>query len=336
MKFTRLKIMEAGLTANSRMDEKDGKFYPIFVTEQALESLANAGNIKPVHCRKTHNGADMLDGYLGKFDNFVHEGNAVYADLTISPAMETAYPQEVKFIAAMIEKEPEMLGVSVVQYDSYELDTEANTFNMVGVNELYSCDLVGLPAATTSLFNNQLIKKTMNKFFSAFASAFKPATKFATNTVDLLDGGTITIESVGEELAVGDKVYDADGNTAEDGDYKVKDGDNAAVLVVEGGVVKEMKEVEPETEPEKEPETEPEPEKETKEVPEEFAAQIEAANARITALETQIADMVSKFNKTTGKPTAAGKQPDTFGKEKKAETKLSKDKVAEAAAKFYK
>lgn len=322
--------MEAGLTANSRMDEKDGKYYPIFVTEQALESLANAGNIKPVHCRKTHNGQDMLDGYLGKFDNFVHEGNAVYADLTISPAMETAYPQEVKFIAAMIEKEPEMLGVSVVQYDSYELDTEANTFNMVGVNELYSCDLVGLPAATTSLFNNQLIKKTMNKFFSAFASVFKPATKFATNTVDLLDGGTITIESAGEELAVGDKVYDADGNTAEDGDYKVKDGDNAAVLVVEGGVVKEMKEVEPETEPEKEPE------KETKEVPEEFAAQIEAANARITALETQLADMVSKFNKTTGKPTAAGKQPDTFGKEKKAETKLSKDKVAEAAAKFYK
>ena len=334
MKFTRLKIMEAGLTANSRIDEKDGKFYPIFVTEQALESLANAGNIKPVHCRKTHNGQDMLDGYLGKFDNFVHEGNAVYADLTISPAMETAYPQEVKFIAAMIEKEPEMLGVSVVQYDSYELDTEANTFNMVGVNELYSCDLVGLPAATTSLFNNQLIKKTMNKFFSAFASVFKPATKFATNTVDLLDGGTITIESAGEELAVGDKVYDADGNTAGDGDYKVKDGDNAAVLVVEGGVVKEMKEVKPETEPEKEPETEPEPE--TKEVPEEFAAQIEAANARITALETQLADMVSKFNKTTGKPTAAGKQPDTFGKEKKAETKLSKDKVAEAAAKFYK
>lgn len=170
----------------------------------------------------------------------------------------------------------------------------------------------------------------MNKFFSAFASVFKPATKFATNTVDLLDGGTITIESVGEELAVGDKVYDADGNTAEDGDYKVKDGDNAAVLVVEGGVVKEMKEVEPETE------TETDPEKETKEVPEEFAAQIEAANARITALETQIAEMVSKFNKATGKPTAAGKQPDTFGKEKKAETKLSKDKVAEAAAKFYK
>ena len=334
MKFTRLKIMEAGLTANSRMDEKDGKFYPIFVTEQALESLANAGNIKPVHCRKTHNGPDMLDGYLGKFDNFVHEGNAVYADLTISPAMETAYPQEVKFIAAMIEKEPEMLGVSVVQYDSYELDTEANTFNMVGVNELYSCDLVGLPAATTSLFNNQLIKKTMNKFFSAFASVFKPATKFATNTVDLWDGGTITIESAGEELAAGDKVYDADGNTAEDGEYKVKDGDNAAVLVVEGGVVKEMKEVEPETEPEKEPETEPE--KETKAVPEEFAAQVEAANARIAALETQIADMVNKFNKATGKPTAAGQQPNVFGKEKEKETKLSKDKVAEAAAKFYK
>lgn len=326
MKFTRLKIMEAGITTNSRMDEKDGKFYPIFVTEQALESLANAGNIKPVHCRKTHNGQDMLDGYLGKFDNFVHEGNAVYADLTISPAMETAYPQEVKFIAAMIEKEPEMLGVSVVQYDSYELDTEANTFNMVGVNELYSCDLVGLPAATTSLFNNQLIKKTMNKFFSAFASVFKPATKFATNTVDLWNGGTITIESAGDKLAVGDKVFNSEGNAAEDGDYKVKDGDNAAVLVVEGGVVKEMKEVEPEKEPEKE----------TKAVPEEFAAQIEAANARITALETQLADMVSKFNKTTGKPTAAGKQPDTFGKEKKAETKLSKDKVAEAAAKFYK
>lgn len=332
--------MEAGLTSNSRMDEKDGKFYPIFVTEQALESLANAGNIKPVHCRKTHNGQDMLDGYLGKFDNFVHEGNAVYADLTISPAMETAYPQEVKFIAAMIEKEPEMLGVSVVQYDNYELDTETNTFNMVGVNELYSCDLVGLPAATTSLFNNQLITKTMNKFFSAFASVFKPASKFATNTVDLWDGGTITIESAGDKLAVGDKVFNSEGNVAEDGEYKVRDGEDVAILVVEGGVVKEMKEIhydedeKEETDVFAEGETKEEPE--TKAVPEEFAAQIEAANARITALETQIAEMVSKFNKSTGRPTAAGKQPDTFGKEKKAETKLSKDKVAEAAAKFYK
>ncbi|WAX17894.1 hypothetical protein PM708P3_00036 [Parabacteroides phage PM708P3] len=331
MKFTRLKIMEEGLTTNFQKNEKDGEYYPLFVTEQALESLAKVGNIKPVHCRKTHDGADMLDGYIGKFDNFVHEGNAVYADLTISPAMETAYPQEVKFIATMIEKEPEMLGVSVVQYDRYEFDTKTNMFNMVSVDELFSCDLVGLPAATTSLFNNQLIKKTMNKFFSAFASVFKPATKFATNTVDLWDGGTITIESAGEELAVGDKVFDADGNTAKDGNYKVKDGDNTAILVVEGGVVKEMIEAD---KPEKEPEKKPDPE--TKAVPEEFAAQIEAANARITALETQLADMVSKFNKTTGKPTAAGKQPGTFGEEKKAETKLSKDKVAEAAAKFYK
>ena len=174
----------------------------------------------------------------------------------------------------------------------------------------------------------------MNKFFSAFASVFKPASKFATNTVELSDGGKITIESAGDKLAVGDKVFNADGNTAADGEYKVKDGDAEAILVVEGGAVKEMKEVEPEKEPEKEPETEPDPE--TKAVPEEFAAQIEAANARITALETQIAEMVSKFNKSTGKPTAAGKQPDTFGKEKKAETKLSKEKVAEAAAKFYK
>lgn len=331
--------MEAGLTTNTRMDGNDGKFYPIFVTEQALVSLVNAGNIKPVHCRKTHNGLDMLDGYLGKFDNFVHEGNAVYADLTISPAMETAYPQEVKFITAMIEKEPEMLGVSVVQYDIYELDKEANTYNMVDVKELYSCDLVGLPAATTSLFNNQLITKTMNKFFSAFASVFKPASKFATNTVDLSDGGTITIESAGDKLAVGDKVFNSDGNVAKDGEYKVRDGENVAILVVEGGVVKEMKPAEteePKTEPKPKTELKPETDPKTKAVPEEFAAQVEAANARITALETQLADMVSKFNKATGKPTAAGQQPDTFGKEKKAETKLSKDKVAEAAAKFYK
>ena len=114
-KFEKLRIIEAGETANSY--EEGGKTYKLVISASAFPSLVAVGNSRPIHARRTHNGADLLDGYVGYFTNFQHDETAVYADLVMSEALETAYPSEFNFMVAMIEKEPELLGVSVNQSD---------------------------------------------------------------------------------------------------------------------------------------------------------------------------------------------------------------------------
>ena len=100
MIFEKLRIIEAGQTAN--FGEWDGATYPLVITDAAVRSVVALGNAKPVHCRRTHNGTDMLDGYLGRFTNFVYEDGVAYADFELSEALETAYPQEAKLIETMI------------------------------------------------------------------------------------------------------------------------------------------------------------------------------------------------------------------------------------------
>lgn len=321
MKFKKLRIIQAGLTTNFGMYE--GGEYPLSITDAAVHSVVTLGNLKPVHCRRTHNGNDMLDGYLGKFTNFVYENGAAFADFEMSEALETAYPNEAKFIATMIEKEPDMLGVSVVGYDSVELND--GILDVVEFVELYSCDLVGLPAATESLFNNNKTEKKMNKFFSSFANLFQKA-QFATETVETVDGNSITIEAAGEVMAIGDKVFDSEGNVHPDGEVLVQVEEGILVIVIENGVIAEVKPYETE-------------EPETAAVPEEFSNRIAALETSIATLETSIATltasmtaMTAQFSRATAKP---GVPQVSIPKDEK-ETALSRDAVAEAAKRFYK
>ena len=323
MKFEKLKIIQAGLTAN--FSELAGTMYPLSITEDAVMSVVTLGNLKPIHCRRTHNGADMLDGYLGKFTNFVYENGAAYADLEMSPSLENAYPSEAKFIATMIEKEPEMLGVSVVGANDQNLN--GDVLDVTQFIELYSCDLVGLPAATTSLFNNNQKEKKMNKFFSAFASMLKKSS-FATETVETVSGDKITIEAEGEAMAIGDKVFDSEGNVYPDGKVEIQVEDGILIITVENGVVKN---VEPKVD---EPKAD-EPKVDapvTAGVPEEFANRMAALEASVTALTTSLESMTAQFSRATGKPNVpgAGIPKDT------KKTTLSRDAVAEAAKRFYK
>lgn len=321
MKFEKLKIIQAGLTSN--FSELDGVMYPLSVTEDAVMSVVTLGNLKPIHCRRTHNGADMLDGYLGKLTNFVYENGAAYADLEMSPALEDAYPSEAKFIATMIEKEPEMLGVSVVGANNQTLN--GDVLEVAQFTELYSCDLVGLPAATTSLFNNNQNEKKMNKFFSAFASMLKKSS-FATETVETVAGDKITIEAEGEAMAIGDKVFDADGNEHPDGEVRIMVDEAILVLRIENGRIAEVK-------PSEDPSDEQEEEvRETASVPEEFANRIAALEASVTALTTSLESMTAQFSRATGKPNV----PSVNIPKDTKKTTLSKDAVAEAAKRFYK
>lgn len=321
MKFEKLRIIQAGVTSNSGI--VDGVSYPLSITDSAVQSVVTLGNEKPIHCRRTHAGMDMLDGYLGKFTNFVYEDGVAYADLELSEALETAYPSEAAFISAMITKEPEMLGVSVLGMDERQLNGEV--IDITKFVELYSCDIVGLPAATSSLFsNNNSNKKTMSKFFSAFAAMLKKSS-FATETVETVSGSKITIEAAGDAMAIGDKVFDSEGNAHPDGEVRIKVDDAILVLVIENGVIKEVK-------PSEDDRDEEEIGRETRSerIPEEFATRMQAMEASIAALSTSIAAMTAQFSRVTGKPSVP------VVKTPVKETKLSKEAVAEAAKRFYK
>lgn len=334
MKFEKLRIIQTGVTTNSDVWEGQGETrFPLSITDEAVQSVVTLGNQKPIHCRRTHSGMDMLDGYLGKFTNFVYEDGVAYADFEMSEALESAYPSEATFIATMIAKEPEMLGVSVMGMDERVLnDTVIDVTNFI---EIYSCDIVGLPAATSSLFNNNnQNKKTMSKFFSAFAAMLKKSS-FATEVVETVDGSKITIEAAGEAMAIGDKVFDSEGNVHPDGEVRIKVDEAILVLVIENGVIAEVKPSEdPRDEQRDEIRDEETVGRETRsgDVPEEFSSRIEALEKSMLALSQTMATLASQFSKVTGKPAT----PATPMPAGKGNTKLSKEAVAEAAKRYYK
>ena len=63
MDFKKIRIIEAGPTANDWTDEVNGelKTGKIVITPESLASLVVAGSIRPIHSRRTHNGNDLLD-----------------------------------------------------------------------------------------------------------------------------------------------------------------------------------------------------------------------------------------------------------------------------------
>lgn len=332
--FEKLRIIEAGETANYY--EEGGKAYKLVISASAFPSLVALGNSRPIHARRTHNGTDLLDGYIGHFTNFTHDENAVYADLVMSEALESAYPSEYNFMVAMIEKEPELLGVSVNQSDVKELDEESQTATVTEVRELFSADLVGLPAATSSLFNNNLNKLSMSKFWTKLAELVK-STKLARETVTTKEGKELVIIAQGEQAALGDEVQDAEGKPVEDGDYYVSIGEGEDMIIsVIDGKISDVKEVESEAKREEEGQEElateeekPEEEEKKTPTPEELAA----IRKEVTELKTTVSELKTQLSKRTGVPAAAKTELKT---ETKTGTKLSREAVQKAAAEMRK
>lgn len=330
-KFEKLRIIEAGETANSY--EEGGKTYKLVISASAFPSLVAVGNSRPIHARRTHNGADLLDGYVGYFTNFQHDETAVYADLIMSEALETAYPSEFNFMVAMIEKEPELLGVSVNQTDIKELDDEAQTATVTEVIELFSADLVGLPAATSSLFNNNLNNLSMSKFWTKLVERVK-STKLARETVTTKEGKELVIIAQGEQAALGDEVQDAEGKPVEDGDYYISIGEGEDMIIsVVAGKISDVKDAESEAKrkeegQEDESEEELEDEKKTA-TPEELAA----LRKEVTELKTTVSELKTQLSKRTGVPAAAKTELKT---ETKTGSKLSREEVQKAAAEMRK
>lgn len=334
-KFEKLRIIEAGETANSL--EKDGKTYKIVISADCFPSLTELGNARPIHARRTHNGNDLLDGYIGHFENFQSDETAVYADLILSEALEKAYPSEFTFMATMIEKEPELLGVSVNQLDIKEFNDETLTANVIQVTELFSADLVGLPAATSSLFNNNFNQNEMSKFFTKLASLLSAKrTELATETVTTKDGEVLTIIAKGESADLGDEVHDAEGNPVPDGDYYVSIGEGEdMILSVIDGKISNVKEVEDEAKREEQgsgdqmadDEKKDDEEKKTP-TPEELSKAVAAAvRTEMAKYTAELAAIRTQLGRKTPVPPAGKTEVKT---EKKTETKLSREAVQAA------
>lgn len=327
--FEKLRIIEAGETKN--VIEENGKDYKLVISAESFPSLVALGNERPIHARRTHNGNDLLDGYIGYFKNFTSDDTAVYADLVMSEALETACPSEFAFMVSMIEKEPELLGVSVNQMDVKKFDDETGTATVTEVTAFFSADLVGLPAATSSLFSNNFKNsKTMSKFSFKGLVSMLSKTKLATETFTTSDGTEITVSSASDEVQVGDAVTLADGSPAPDGDYQITTPDGDIILVVEGGVIAGVKDIEVEGTEELAEDTEkPEGETEDKEekktpTPEELAT----VRAEVTALKAEISALKTQLNRKSGTPKPAKTEVTT--EENKGETKLSREAVQKA------
>lgn len=314
--FVKVRIIEAGETANTWEDlgtNDELLIGKIVITPESLASLVACGNSRPIHSRKTHNGGDLLDQYIGKFSNFVEEDGIVYADFDFSPAMVDAYPAEVTFMRSLIEKEPDMLGVSVVDDDIKQWNEETGTWDVTEFLELFTCDLVGLPAATSSLFNNQNQSNKMGIFTGIF-SKFSAKTKLAENTVEAVKGEKITIKSAGEEVAVGDAVVNADGTPVADGEVTIVTDEGQLILVVKDGVIESFKEVEEEAKTD----TEDDDEKESK-TPDEFSK-------RLTALETSLGEIKTMLSKQTKTPIVSSRTVGDKGSQSE-KTKLSNEEA---------
>lgn len=323
--FEKLRIIEAGETKN--VIEENGKDYKLVISAESFPSLVALGNERPIHARRTHNGTDLLDGYIGYFKNFVSDDTAVYADLVMSEALETAYPSEFAFMVSLIEKEPELLGVSVNQMDVKKFDDETGTATVTEVTAFFSADLVGLPAATSSLFSNNFKNsKTMSKFSFKGLVSMLSKTKLATETFTTSDGTEITVSSASDEVQVGDAVTLADGSPAPDGDYQITTPDGDIILVVEGGVIAGAKDIEVEGTEELAEDTEKTEDKEEKKTP--TPEELATVQAEVTALKAEISALKTQLNRKSGTPKPAKTEVTT--EENKGETKLSREAVQKA------
>lgn len=297
MIFKKLRIIEAGPTANSWGQEVNGEWKEalIVIKPESIASLVALGNERPIHARRSHNGADMLDRYIGSFSNFIEEDGVAYADLTISEAAEKAYPNEITFITGMIENEPEMLGVSVIDLDLKVYNADEDIFEVTEFLELFSCDLVGLPAATSSLFsNNNQNRKSMGFFTSLFSKFAEEKagkekkdeeTKLADQVVSTVNGEKITIKASGEEAAIGDEVVKEDGSPVEDGEVIVDLGEEGKIiLVIKDGKIAEFKEYTEEVKTEEE----------VSKTPDEFSRRLQAVEQSLGEIKT----LLSRQTKT--------------------------------------
>lgn len=246
-----------------------------FFTEELLNGLAEQGNAgQGIKCSLGHSiqGVESLGSYIGRKMNFRVENNALYSDLYLDHITKETLINGTtvfSFVTQMAERNPDMLGMSVV-FTASVTETEIDGVNhLVPILDTFTAsDLVDEPAATNHLFNsnNKSNHKTMSEKFNevleniklSFSNALeslKPTEAVAeevvieevvAEVVDTLDTGLqITIDTDESDVPkVGDKVtLTEDGQDAPNGVHLTESGSE---VTVEEGLIVELKEVEEE------------------------------------------------------------------------------------------
>lgn len=143
------------------------------------KEIVSLGNTNKVYCylghaKKGFTSSDRLAYRLGYFENFSVDGSKVRADLQLSPTIEPnpIIPQGIKeYIYTLAEKESNECGFSMSVGMCYNED------DTVSILELFSVDLVEVPALTVAMFakeeNKDMSEDTVNEKLTPVLDALK-------------------------------------------------------------------------------------------------------------------------------------------------------------------
>lgn len=121
--------------------------YPIIIGDAALDDVTRCGvEAENTKCKLDH-GSTVRD-IVGVYSSFRREGDQVRADLTLM--VSSQYREYVEELFAKFSKK---VGNSIDFDSSYEIQGNVAVSRCV---KLYSVDIVDAPAATSSLFNEQI------------------------------------------------------------------------------------------------------------------------------------------------------------------------------------
>lgn len=133
------------------------KSYNEEIDEVTLAQIVSLGNAKPKGIKARFGHPNMCTSafgtYIGRFKNFMAEGDRVTADLHLDPICRTSPSGNLyDYILTMAAKNPDMFGASMAFIPAPPV-TDQSEFPLVRIEELLATDLVDDPAATDSLFS---------------------------------------------------------------------------------------------------------------------------------------------------------------------------------------
>ncbi len=133
------------------------KSYNEEIDEVTLSQIVSLGNAKPKGIKARFGHPNMCTSafgtYIGRFKNFMAEGDKVTADLYLDPICRTSPSGNLyDYILTMAAKNPDMFGASMAFIPAPPV-TGQSEFPLVRIEELLATDLVDDPAATDSLFS---------------------------------------------------------------------------------------------------------------------------------------------------------------------------------------
>ena len=164
-------IIEAGEARGHRM----------MISDRSLETVGGLLEDKMLPAYISHHGAqaDRLMEEVGAFANFRRDGNKIRADFEALPSFRDHEPERFDRLFDLADKMPATFGISIVfegslvwetdeeeiPFDGFAERPEGAEFDLPTIkpSRVFSADFVDTPAATVSLFAEQLNDETISE-----------------------------------------------------------------------------------------------------------------------------------------------------------------------------